>query len=89
MKIIDEKLKDYAGHMRLLEALKKEMEEKKAEIINLLAVDGVAEYIGIEHKVSYKEVIRSTLDTKALRASVPDIANQYTKESKSMTFRVT
>ena len=43
---------------------------------------------GTEHKVTYKTVVSSRIDTAALKQALPDIASQYTKttETKRFTF---
>ena len=41
---------------------------------------------GNEHKATYKEVTSDRIDTKALKAELPDIAKRYTKTSASMRF---
>lgn len=44
---------------------------------------------GNEHKATYKEVTSDRIDTKALKAELPDIAKRYTKTSASMRFNFT
>ena len=44
---------------------------------------------GNEHKATYKEVTSDRIDTKALKAELPDIAKRYTKTSASMRINFT
>ena len=44
---------------------------------------------GNEHKATYKEVTSDRIDTKALKAELPDIAKRYTKSSATMRFNFT
>jgi predicted phage-related endonuclease len=41
---------------------------------------------GEEHKATYKPVSSDRVDTKALKAELPDIAKRYTKTSTTMRF---
>ena len=61
----------------LKDTIKKYMEENQLETVT-----------GYEHKVTYKTVTSSRIDTAALKRNAPDIAEKYTKttETKRFTF---
>lgn len=61
----------------LTDILKQYMNENQLETLT-----------GNEHKVTYKTVTSSRIDTAALKMALPDIAAQYTKttETKRFTF---
>lgn len=61
----------------LKDILKKHMEENGLEVLT-----------GNEHKATYKTVISSRIDTKALKKDHPDMATSYTRhiETKRFTF---
>lgn len=60
----------------LRDILKKHMEENGLEVLS-----------GNEHKVSYKAVTSSRIDTTALKRDMPDIAATYTKTTVTKRFR--
>ena len=61
----------------LKDTIKKYMEENQLDTL-----------MGTEHKVTYKTVTSSRIDTAALKTALPDIAEKYTKttETKRFTF---
>lgn len=83
---LDEIMKEVAEYTRLAEEiaatldglkdlLKKHMEENQLETLT-----------GTEHKASYKTVVSSRIDTAALKRNAPEIAEQYTKTTKTKRF---
>lgn len=69
--------------LKELEALVKEQEDTIKE--NMLA-DGMTEYIGTEHKATYKEVISNRFDSTAFKKDHADMYEAYKKESSTMRF---
>ena len=70
--------------LKELEAIIKEQEDTIKE--NMLA-DGTTEYVGTEHKATYKEVVSSRFDSKAFKADgYEDLYKAYQKPSTSMRF---
>lgn len=59
----------------LKDLLKKHMEENQLETL-----------AGSEHKATYKTVVSSRIDTAALKRNAPEIAEQYTKTTKTKRF---
>ena len=70
--------------LKELEAIIKEQEDAIKE--NMLA-DGTTEYVGTEHKATYKEVVSNRFDSKAFKADgYEDLYKAYQKPSTSMRF---
>ena len=59
----------------LKDTIKKYMEDNQLETLT-----------GSEHKVTYKTVTSSRIDTAALKRNAPDIATQYTKTTETKRF---
>ena len=77
-------LADLKANIKRLEMLRAEMEnEIKAALADheLGAVDG--------WKVSWKSQTRTSIDTKALRAGMPEVAEKFTNESTTRVLRIT
>lgn len=83
---LDEIMKEVAEYTRMAEEiaamldslkdlLKKHMEENQLETL-----------AGSEHKATYKTVVSSRIDTAALKRNAPEIAEQYTKTTKTKRF---
>lgn len=76
--------------LRQLQAL---VDEAEAEIEAIK--DSIKAYMGDseelrvgEYKVTWKAVVTSRLDSKALKAMLPDVVEQFTKTSTSRRFVV-
>lgn len=78
---------ELASNKRMLEELKTLVEEQESAIKAQLVADGKTEYIGTEHKATYKEVISNRFDSKAFKADgYEDLYKAYQKPSSSMRF---
>ena len=73
--------------------LKRMKEELEAEIV--AAEDAIKAVMGDEElltagafKVSWKNFISSRVDTTALKKAMPEIAEQFTKQTKSRRFAI-
>lgn len=75
-----------------IEAQQKELEAQaealKAEIKADMESKGVDELKTKNFIVRWKEIISSRLDSKALKAALPDVYGQYCKASTSRRFTV-
>ena len=58
------------------------------EVVKDLEAKGVDEIKTASFIVRWKEIISSKLDGKALKAALPEIYNQYCKESASRRFTI-
>lgn len=78
---------ELASNKRMLEELKAIIAEQEDAIKAQLVADGKTEYIGTEHKASYKEVVSNRFDSKAFKADgYKELYEAYQKPSTSMRF---
>lgn len=85
---VNEIMTELAQYTRLQEEAAAMVEALKDQLKQYMTENGLDTLTGSEHKVSYKTVTSSRLDTAALKQALPDIAAQYTKttETKRFTF---
>lgn len=78
---------ELASNKRMLEELKALVAEQEEAIKAQLIADGREEYIGTEHKASYKAVVSNKFDSKAFKADgYEELYKAYQKPSTSMRF---
>lgn len=78
---------ELASNKRMLEELKAIVAEQEEAIKAQLVADGREEFIGTEHKASYKPVISNKFDSKAFKADgYEELYKAYQKTSTSMRF---
>lgn len=78
LKAIEKQRKDLEAQEKALkEEIKRDMESK-----------GLEELKTKNFIIRWKEIISNTLDSKALRATFPDICEQFTKQSASKRFTI-
>lgn len=53
-----------------------------------MAERGAEELTAGEHRLSWKVVTSSRIDTAALKRTLPDVAAQFTKESRACRFSI-
>lgn len=78
--------------LRAIESQRKALEEQekalKEEIKRDMESKGLEEIRTKNFFIRWKEIISNTLDSKALRATFPDICEQFTKQSASKRFTI-
>lgn len=78
--------------LQTLEAQVKELEAQaeaiRAEIKADLESKGEDEHNTGSFIIRWKEIITSRLDSKALKAALPDVFNAYSRESSSRRFTI-
>ena len=81
-------MKEMAQYTRMAEEIAATVEGLKDEIKQYMTENKLDTLTGSEHKVIYKTVTSSRIDTTALKRNDPDIAEKYTKttEIKRFTF---
>lgn len=78
LKAIEKQRKDLEAQEKALkEEIKRDMERK-----------GLEELRTKNFIIRWKEIISNTLDSKALKATFPDICEQFTKQSASKRFTI-
>lgn len=66
--------------------LKAEREALEAEIKDYMKAEKMSELLGKEHRACYIEVVSNRFDTTAFKRDHAEMAELYTKPSKSMRF---
>ncbi len=89
MKNMDNLFKELAEAMMEYKKLEKAVDDMKADIKRYMEDNKLTEYVGKEHKVTYKEVSQTKIDRKKLEAEHPRIAKKYTVESSYMRLNFT
>lgn len=79
------KLKNIEAQMKELEA---QAEELKAEIKADLEEKGVDELKTKNFIIRWKEIVSNRIDSKALKAALPDVFSQFVKPTSSRRFTV-
>lgn len=79
---------ELAQYTRMAEEIAATVEWLKDQLKNYMVENGLDVLTGSEHKVTYKTVTSSRIDTSALKKALPEVAAQYTKitETKRFTF---
>lgn len=85
---IENRIKKLQAIEEQQKVLSAEAEALKAEIKADLEEKGVDEIKTESFIVRWKEIISSRLDGKALKEALPEIYNQYCKESSSRRFTI-
>lgn len=89
----DRMINNRIAKLQELEAQQKELEAQaeaiRAEIKADLEAKGEDEHNTGSFIVRFKEIVSSRLDSKALRAALPDVFAAYSKPSSSRRFTVT
>lgn len=81
-----EKVRNLRELVRMKEELEAEIEAVKDDLKAELNAGNNYEIHGTDYKITWHEVVSSKIDTKALKKDLPNIAEKYTKESKSRRF---
>ena len=86
-------LESKAHEIKELQRMKEELEAEitalQDEIKAELTERSTDNLVAGAYKINWKSSLSSRLDTKALKADLPDIAAKYTKETQTMRFSIT
>ena len=85
---LEVKIRQFKQLQRTQEALEAELEAIKNEIKGEMTARNVEEITAGEYKVRWVEVKNSQLDTKALRAALPEVVARFTVERVTKRFTV-
>lgn len=81
-----ETIKNLRELMRMKEEIEAEIDAAQDEIKEEMTATNNYELRGNDWKATWNEVTTSRIDAKALKAALPDIAEQYTKTTTSRRF---
>ena len=88
----DRQMNNRIARLQAIEAQQKELETQaeaiRAELKADLESKGEEEHNTGSFVIRWKEIISRRLDTKALRAELPEIFTRYTQESTSRRFTI-
>lgn len=85
-KELDKKVRELRELRRMAEELQTEIDSIQDEIKAEMTAANVDVLTGSDWKATWKEVSSTRLDSKALKAELPDVAARYTKQSTSRRF---
>ena len=84
--VMNAKVKELRELRRMADELAGEIEAIQDSIKSEMTAREVDTLTGLDWKISWKAVKSSRLDSKALKAALPDVAAQFTKETTSRRF---
>ncbi|MCI8855694.1 MAG: hypothetical protein HFH26_03990 [Clostridiaceae bacterium] len=84
--VMNAKVKELRELRRMADELAGEIESLQDEIKAEMTAREVDTLTGFDWKVTYKAVKSSRLDSKALKAELPEVAARYMKETTSRRF---
>ena len=79
-------MREIAEYTRMAEEIGATLDSLKDILKKHMEENGLDSIAGSEHKVSYKAVTSSRIDTTALKRDMPDIAATYTKTTETRRF---
>lgn len=83
---IDSIMKELAEYIRMGEQIAATADGLKDQLKQIMREQGVDTLTGTEHKVTYKAVSSSRIDTNALKRELPAVAAQYSKTTETRRF---
>lgn len=85
---MDKKNKELRELLRMQDELATEIETLKDEIKAAMTEQGTDELHGSDWKVTWKPVITNRIDSAALKKALPDIYNNYIRQTSTRRFVV-
>lgn len=83
---INEIMAQLAQYNRMKDETEAIIDGLKDQLKDYMKANNLETLTGDEHKAIYKAVESTRLDTKALKAELPEIATRYTVTSSTMRF---
>ena len=85
-----EEIRQAVQDIRELTRLKEELEAEITAAQDIIKAEMSAQQVdtltGADYKVTWKEVISSRIDTTALKKALPELCEQYTKQTTTKRF---
>ena len=79
-------IKEIKQYQEMQNELKRQIELLKEEAVQYMTEHEIDEYLCIEGKVTYREVISKRFDSTAFKKDFADVYAEYTRPSFSMRF---
>lgn len=86
MNNLDKKVEELRALRRMAEEVQAEIDSIQDAIKAEMTASGVDVLSGSDWKASWKEVTSSRLDSKAMKAEIPEVVAHYTKTVTSRRF---
>ena len=83
---IDTIMKELAEYIRMNEEITANIDALKDVLKQYMVETGVDSLTGTEHKVCYKAVTSSRIDTTAIKKELPEVAAKYTRTTETRRF---
>ncbi len=87
-KMIDNRVKKIQGIEAQIKELEAQAESIRAELKADMEGKNLDEYNTGSFILRWKEIVTARLDTKALKAALPDVVSSFTRESRSRRFTI-
>ena len=84
--MMNAKVKELRELRRMADELAAEIEAVQDEIKGHMTAQDTDTLAGVDWKITWKAVTSSRLDSKALRAELPEIAARFTKQTTARRF---
>ena len=84
--MMNAKIKELRELNRMQDELAAEIESIQDEIKSQMTAQDTDTLTGVDWKVTWKAVTSSRLDSKALKAALPDVAAQFTRQTTARRF---
>lgn len=84
--MMNAKIKELRELKRMQDELAAEIESIQDEIKSQMTAQDTDTLTGVDWKVTWKSVTSSRLDSKALKAALPDVAAQFTRQTTARRF---
>lgn len=88
-------MKNYKNIVDQIRELQRMREELDAEITALqdqikadMTAENIDTFTGVDYKITWKAATRTTIDSKALKHDLPEIAAQYSKTTAYRRFLI-
>jgi len=79
-------MKELAEYIRMIEQAQAVADGLRDEIKQYMQANGLDTLQGDEHKATYKPVTSNRIDGAALKKTLPDVWQEYSREATAMRF---
>ncbi len=84
--IMNAKVQELRELRRMADELAAEIDSLQDEIKAEMTAQNTDTLTGLDWKITWKRVTSNRIDSKALKAALPDVAAKYTKQTTSRRF---
>lgn len=88
LKEIENKIKEYKELQRMADELSAEMDKIKDELKAEFEIENTDTIITETFKMTYKPVTSNRVDTAALKKTMPEVAEKFTKTTTTKRFLI-